>query len=92
MGTPLSEPGPGHEVAFGDNRRLWDAWTAGLGEIVTALVEAGLRIERLEEHPELAWGADFLVESAPGSGTFILPSGTSGSLPLAFSLLATRPG
>jgi ubiquinone/menaquinone biosynthesis C-methylase UbiE len=67
-------------------------WDHGLGEIVTALIEAGLRIERLEEHPTLGWSADFLVETAPGSGSWALPPGTRGELPLSFSLLATRPG
>ena len=66
-------------------------WDHGLGEIVTALIEAGLRIERLVEHPDLDWSLDFLVESAPGSGTFVLPPETRGSIPLAFSLVATRP-
>jgi ubiquinone/menaquinone biosynthesis C-methylase UbiE len=67
-------------------------WDHGLGEIVTALIEAGLRIERLEEHPYLEWSTDFLVESATGSETWVLPPGTPGSMPLSFSLLATKPG
>jgi len=67
-------------------------WDHGLGEIVTALIEAGLRIERLDEHPTLDWSTDFLVETAPGSDTWVLPPGTPGELPLSFSLLATRPG
>jgi SAM-dependent methyltransferase len=66
-------------------------WDHGLGEIVTALIDAGLRIERLEEHPFLDWAADFLVESEPGSGQWVLPEGP-GELPLMFSLLATKPG
>jgi hypothetical protein len=65
-------------------------WDHGLGEIVTALIEAGLRIESLEEHPFLEWAADFLVETEPGSGRFVLPPGP-GELPLSFSLRATKP-
>ena len=65
-------------------------WDHGLGEIVTALIDAGLRIESLEEHPFLHWGADFLVETEPGSGVFALPPG-AGELPLMFSLRATKP-
>jgi SAM-dependent methyltransferase len=65
-------------------------WDHGLGEIVTALIDAGLRIEALEEHPFLAWAADFLVESEPGSDRFVLPPGP-GELPLMFSLRATKP-
>ncbi len=66
-------------------------WDHGLGEIVTALLEAGLRIESLEEHPYLDWGADFLVETVPGSGRYRLPPGTPGELPLMFSLRASKP-
>jgi SAM-dependent methyltransferase len=77
------------EADVGEQRE--HGWDHGLGEIVTALIEAGLRIERLEEHPELDWSLDFLVESAPGSDAWVLPPGTPGSLPLAFSLLATKP-
>ena len=63
----------------------------GLGEIVTALIDAGLRIDRLEEQPFLEWPADFLVESEPGSGVYVLPEGP-GELPLMFSILASKPG
>ena len=65
-------------------------WDHGLGEIVTALIDAGLRIDKLEEHPFLSWPADFLVEREPGSGRYVLPEGP-GELPLMFSLLATKP-
>ncbi|MEX1171447.1 MAG: class I SAM-dependent methyltransferase [Chloroflexota bacterium] len=66
-------------------------WNHGLGEIVTALIDAGLQLEWLRESPELDWGADFLVETASGSGRYQLPSGTAGELPLMFSLLARKP-
>ena len=65
------------------------SWDHGLGEIVTALIEAGLRIETLVEHPFLDWSTDFLVESEPGR--FVLPSDAGGELPLMFSLLARKP-
>jgi len=64
-------------------------WDHGLGEIVTALIDAGLRIERLVEHPFLDWKVDFLV--GDGSGTWRLPPGVGGELPLMFSLVARRP-
>jgi SAM-dependent methyltransferase len=66
-------------------------WNHGLGEIVTALIDAGLRLDRLEEQPFLEWPADFLVEREPGSGVYVLPDGP-GELPLMFSLLASKPG
>jgi len=64
-------------------------WDHGLGEIVTALIEAGLRIESLREFPFVDWKLDFLVEA--DDGTWRLPPGTPGELPLFFSLLAVKP-
>lgn len=65
-------------------------WDHGLGEIVTALVEAGLRIESLVEHASLDWALDFLVQR-PGEPGWCLPADAGGELPLMFSLRATRP-
>ena len=65
-------------------------WDHGLGEIVTALIDAGLRIEALVEHPFLDWKVDLLVEDR--EGTWRLPPDATGELPLMFSLRATRLG
>ena len=65
------------------------SWDHGLGEIVTALIEAGLVITALVEHPFLDWNVDFLVEDE--AGKYRLPPGTPGELPLMFSLKATKP-
>ncbi len=64
-------------------------WDHGLGEILTALIDAGLRIESLREYPWLDWQLDFLVQS--DDGKWRLPPGTPGELPLSFSLLAMKP-
>lgn len=64
-------------------------WDHGLGEIVTALIDAGLRIESLREFPWVDWQLDFLVEG--DDGKWRLPAGISGELPLSFSLLAMKP-
>lgn len=64
-------------------------WDHGLGEIVTALIEAGLRIESLREYPWVEWALPFLVEGP--DGRFRLPEGTKGELPLFFSIRATKP-
>jgi SAM-dependent methyltransferase len=65
-------------------------WDHGLGEIVTALIDAGLRIETLVEHPFVEWKIDFLVED--DEGRWRLPADAGGELPLMFSLRATKPG
>lgn len=64
-------------------------WDHGLGEIVTALIDAGLVIETLVEHPFLDWKVDFLVEDA--EGRYVLPADTAGEMPLMFSLRARKP-
>jgi SAM-dependent methyltransferase len=65
-------------------------WDHGLGEIVTALIDARLRIETLVEHPFVEWKIDFLVED--DEGRWRLPVDAGGELPLMFSLRATKPG
>ncbi len=64
-------------------------WDHGLGEIVTALVDAGLRIDALREYPFLDWQLDFLVEGP--DDRWVLPPGTAGEMPLSFSIMATKP-
>jgi hypothetical protein len=65
-------------------------WDRSLGEIVTALIDAGLRIDFLHEFDFVNWAVPFLVKSE--DGRYRLPPGTKGELPLFFSLKATRPG
>jgi SAM-dependent methyltransferase len=64
-------------------------WDHSLGEIVTSLADAGLRLEFLHEFDFVPWPMDYLVEGA--DGLWRLPEGTKGSLPLFFSLKATKP-
>ena len=64
-------------------------WDHSLGEIVTALIDAGLTLRSLQEFPYSDWRVDFLVERA--DGRWYLPEGTAGELPLSFSLLAMKP-
>jgi SAM-dependent methyltransferase len=63
-------------------------WNHSLGQVVTALVERGLRLDTLEEHDwtvhqQFPW----LIETAPGHWT--TPPGRS-RLPLSFTVVATR--
>jgi SAM-dependent methyltransferase len=64
-------------------------WDHSLGEIVSALIDAGLRIEFLHEFDFCEWALDFLVEGE--DGRWRLPAGGKGQLPLFFSLRATKP-
>jgi SAM-dependent methyltransferase len=68
------------------------AWQHSMGEIVTSLATAGLRIEYLHEHPWVPWKMfPFMVEIEPGSGVWRLPEPDDARLPLLFSLKATKP-
>jgi SAM-dependent methyltransferase len=65
-------------------------WNHGLGQVVTALIERGLRIDALVEHDwtvhqQFPW----LVETAPGLWT--TPPGRP-RMPLTFTVVATREG
>jgi SAM-dependent methyltransferase len=64
-------------------------WDHGLGEIVTALIDAGLRIERLREYPYCEWKLDFLVEGP--DGRWVMPADVAGEMPLFFSIKASKP-
>ncbi len=65
------------------------AWNHSLGEIVTALAAAGLKIEYLHEFPDSPYDCfDFTVESEPGKA--VIP-GLEGKVPLVFSIKAVSP-
>jgi hypothetical protein len=63
-------------------------WSHSIGEIVTVLATAGLRIEFLHEWPFLSWPMPFLVQHA--DGTWRLPESMPGEIPLSFSLRAKK--
>ena len=68
----------------------WE-WTHPVGDVVTALADAGLRIELLREHDVTLWPRwPFLVHH-PEDRTWRLPAGTP-RIPLLYSLRARRPG
>jgi ubiquinone/menaquinone biosynthesis C-methylase UbiE len=64
-------------------------WSHGLGEIVSALAEAGLRIEVVREFP---WCDSKMIAMLElrDDGRWWLPHSTSGELPLMFSLRARK--
>jgi len=64
-------------------------WNHSMGEIVTAVAQAGLHIEFLREMDFVHWPMPFLVEGA--DGRWRLPPDAGGELPLFFALKATKP-
>ena len=64
------------------------SWNHGLGEIVTALAEAGLRIEFLHEWPFVDWELPFLEKH---DRRWSMPGQLDGTMPLMYSLKATKP-
>ena len=69
------------------NSRTWQ-WLHPVSDILTALIEAGLRIDRFREHDSCVWRMfDNLVERGPGDYTW--PD--KPWLPLSFSLRAVKP-
>jgi SAM-dependent methyltransferase len=71
------------------NTRVYN-WIHGLGDIVTAVIDAGLTLEYLREHDSLPWRL-YPTLVADGEGMWRLPSGQP-RLPLSFSLKAQRRG
>jgi SAM-dependent methyltransferase len=65
------------------------AWAHSLGDVVTSLAEAGLRIDFLHEHPFVEWPVPFAEEREPGF--WYLREEQDGEVPLSFSLKATKP-
>lgn len=76
-------------------------WNHGLGEIVSALIEAGLHLDFLHEHRSMAWQGLPMMEPTGGDvaeGThhqrrvgWQLPEGRRDMVPLMYSLRASRP-
>jgi SAM-dependent methyltransferase len=64
-------------------------WNHSMGEYVTSLIAAGLRIESLREYPVANWRMFPMMEQG-ADGWWRLP-GDMGEIPLMFSLKATRP-
>ena len=63
-------------------------WNHGMGEIVTALIRHGFRIDLLDEHRELDWMA--LPHMVEEGNVWVLPHDQRDLVPLMYSLRATR--
>jgi SAM-dependent methyltransferase len=66
-----------------------NGWDHSLGEIVSALIAAGLRIDFLHEFDFCEWMLPWLVQSP--DGRWRLPPDAGGELPLFFTLKASKP-
>ncbi|MEA2227796.1 MAG: hypothetical protein QOF29_1732 [bacterium] len=82
------EPGTYADLSAVTEHNRSIEWHHGMGEVVSALIDAGLRIELLHEHDHTLFPRwPFLVRSGP---IWRLPEGIP-SLPLMYSLRATLP-
>ena len=75
--TDFQNPHPGHE------------WHWGLGDVITALLDAGLTLETLREYP-FANGCQLFEGMREGEGNRMYPPEGTPSLPLMFGLVARR--
>jgi SAM-dependent methyltransferase len=64
-------------------------WNHGLGEIVQAILDAGLQLVSLEEHAAVEWQALAWMVQGP-DGRWVLPYGSE-RMPLSYVLEARRP-
>jgi SAM-dependent methyltransferase len=70
------------------NNDTWE-WTHPIGRVVTALLDAGLHLRFLHEHPHTLWPRFPFLERH-GDGTYHLPKSMP-SFPLMYSLAADKP-
>nr|MDQ3879157.1 hypothetical protein [Actinomycetota bacterium] len=64
-------------------------WNHGFGEILTAIIDAGLTIQSVREYPFIDWPWPFLEQW--DDGTYRLPKSMGAAeLPLFFSIKATK--
>lgn len=87
---PITLPGQSYADRDAPTEGLVEhGWDHSLGEIVTAIIDAGLHLDFLHEFDFVNWPVPWLVQSA--DGRYRLPPGTAGQLPLFFSLKASKP-
>ncbi len=88
-GLALHETGSYADPAAETKHNETVQWNHNLGDVVTALIEAGLSITALREHEThmvKVW--DFLVDA--GNGRYTMPAGRA-NLPFMYTLRAKKP-
>lgn len=91
-GTALRETEAGSYAGIeaATTAQVSTSWMHGTGEIVTALLDAGLRLDAIEELPWCVWPVH--PDAEPGDdGTWRLPEPWRATVPLLLALRATRP-
>jgi SAM-dependent methyltransferase len=68
---------------------LEHSWNHGMGEIIQALIDAGLAIELFREYPWCDWDLGSCVQRE--DGRWYLPEEVDGELPLFYALRARKP-
>lgn len=67
-------------------------WAHNLGAIIQSLIDAGLAIDRFDEHRELAWPfLPWMEPSSENEGWFRFPEPLNRSIPLMFTIQAHKP-
>lgn len=69
---------------------LTHEWNHGIGEVFTALTNAGLAVTTLTEHRHLDWR--FLAQQVEIDELFYLPEHQRDLIPWQYTIQATRPG
>lgn len=70
----------------------FDVVCTGIGEIITAVLDAGLVLDAFVEHREVPWKHFGLFEaSADHPGEYALPEGLRELAPMTYTLVAHRP-
>jgi len=64
-------------------------WPHPISEVVNSLIDAGLVIERMEEHRFLDWRFFHFMEEVDGA--FVLPEDLRDRVPLQYSILTSKP-
>ena len=65
-----------------------NVWNHTVAEVLNALIGAGFRIDRLDEHAEVDWK---LFPSVTASGThYVLPESLRDKLPVCMTIMATK--
>lgn len=65
-------------------------WNHGLGEVLSAVLDAGLTIRSFTEHREIEWQAWHLFELDADTGRWALPAHLRDRVPGMYTLVATK--